>query len=52
MITNEFAKIPNCAEQAPAAPQKRGGLAGFFEGLFGSHSNENGPSLLEICKAQ
>jgi outer membrane protein TolC len=52
MITNEFAKIPNCAAQAPAAPQKRGGLAGFFEGLFGSHSNENGPSLLEICKAQ
>jgi outer membrane protein TolC len=49
MLTDEFAKIPDCAAQNPPAPQKRGG---FFGNLFGSHKNESGPSLLEICRAK
>ncbi|MFL5814402.1 MAG: TolC family protein [Bdellovibrionia bacterium] len=49
MLTDEFAKIPDCAAQNPPAPQKRGG---FFGNLFGSHKDESGPSLLEICRAK
>jgi outer membrane protein TolC len=49
MLTQEFAKLPGCAAQNPPGPQKRGG---FFGNLFGSHKNESGPSLLEICRAK
>lgn len=53
LLTDEFAKIPNCAAQAPAQSSKRDGLAGWWDGLFGSDDDgSNDVSLLELCKAK
>jgi outer membrane protein TolC len=51
LLTDEFAKISNCEAQNPASQgKKRGGIAGWLDGVFGGRKPAETTSLLELCK--
>jgi outer membrane protein TolC len=50
MLTDQFAQIRGCDSANLPKQEKRGGLAGWFDGIFGGNHDDNGVSLMQLCK--